>query len=558
MIKRIFYSQTKNITVGAFILAISAFTSRLLGLIRDRLLASQFGASQELDIYFAAFRIPDFIYGVLVAGGISAAFLPLFAECFNHSQDKDVHHCENPIWPEKAIYFANNILNSLFVFLILICGIFAIFTPAIIKFVIPGFSPEAKAMAVTLTRVLFLSPILFGLSSVLSGILHYFNRFLVYSLAPIFYNLGIIFGILFLAPIFGILGVAYGVILGAFFHFLIQFPAVLISGYKYRPILNLRSQRLKRLLKLALPRIIGSASYQINLIVITAIASTLAVGSIVVFNFSNNLHYFPIGLIGVSFAVSSFPVFSRTWAMGQRKVFLEKLLSSLRQVIFLIVPVAFLIFLLRAQLVRIVLGAGKFGWTETRLTAACLGLFSLGIIAESIVPILSKGFFAFQETKIPVIISVFSIVLNIVFSFLFVGLLSFPGPLKNFAVFFLRLKNINDIRITALPLALSLSAFIQVILLLYFLKKRIKEFNIKNLAYFFLKVLIVVLGMSLFAFVIRQISSEFVNMRTFLGVFLQTIFTGGGGLAVYFLIAHFLNFPELKAIKLAFLEQLKK
>ena len=181
MIKRVFHFQTKTVTFAALLLGISALISRLLGLFRDRLLAGTFGAGQDLDVYFAAFRIPDFVYGILIMGGISAIFLPVFSEYFKKDE-------------QEAWRLASNILNCFLVLLIVICGILAIFTPWLIKFITPGFSPEQKALAVSLTRIMFLSPIFLGLSSLFSGVLHYFNRFLAYSIAPVLYNLSIIFG----------------------------------------------------------------------------------------------------------------------------------------------------------------------------------------------------------------------------------------------------------------------------------------------------------------------------------------------------------------------------
>lgn len=159
MINRVFSSQTKTVTFAAFILAVSGIISRLLGLIRDRLLAGRFGAGEELDIYFAAFRIPDFVYGILIAGGITAAFLPVFseyllpAEALSKLKDKKIKQ-----WPTQAIEFTNNVLNCFLVLLILICGILAIFTPQIIRFIIPGFSPESRALTVALTRIMFFKP----------------------------------------------------------------------------------------------------------------------------------------------------------------------------------------------------------------------------------------------------------------------------------------------------------------------------------------------------------------------------------------------------------------
>jgi putative peptidoglycan lipid II flippase len=550
MIRRIFYSQAKTITFAAFILGMSALISRILGLIRDRLLAGRFGAGPELDIYFAAFRIPDFVYGILIAGGVTAAFLPVFAEYFEKKQ-KERQKTE---WPDQALNLANNTLNLFLFLLVFVCGILAIFTPFIVKFVIPGFSSDHRALTIILTRIMFLSPILFGLSSIFSGILHYFNRFLSYSLAPILYNLGIIFGILFLVPVFGVFGLVYGVIIGAFCHLLIQIPAARISGYRYKLIFNFKNPGIKKIFKLMLPRTLGSAAYQVNLIVVTAIASTLMAGSISVFNFSNNLHYFPIGLIGISFAVSSFPAFSRSWANGEKGKFLEGFSSSFRQIVFLITPVSLLIFLLRAQIVRLVLGTGRFGWLETRLTAACLGLFCLGILAESVVPLLSKTFFALQDTKTPVLISIFSMILNIIFSFLFVGFLKHPNFFSNFLIDSLKLRGIQYIEILGLPLALSLAALIQAVLLLIFLRRKVGRLKMKQTALSGVKILIAGFLMFLATYFIRQISAGLVDMSTFWGVFSQTIFSAGAGLLVYLLAVFFLKSPELKTIKSAFLK----
>jgi len=549
-IKSIFYSQTKTVTFAAFILAVSALISRFLGLIRDHLLASHFGAGQELDIYFAAFRIPDFIYGILIAGGITAAFLPVFAEYFERGEEGQ----KSSKWSQEALNFTNNVLNIFLFLVILICAVLAIFTPLIIKFIIPGFSPQNAGLTITLTRIMFLSPILFGLSTIFSSILYYFNRFLSYSLSPILYNLGIIFGILFLVPIFGIFGLVYGVIIGALFHLLIQIPAVKMSGYHYKPIFDFKGSGIKKIFKLMLPRILGTSAYQINLIVVTAIASTLVAGSITVFSFSNNLHYLPISLIGTSFAVSSFPAFSRIWANGQKNKFLESFSSSFRQIIFLIVPISLIVFLLRAQLVRLILGTGRFGWLDTRLTAACLGLFCFGILGESVVPLLSKTFFALQDTKTPVLIGIFSMLLNISFSFLFVFLLKFSNLFSNFFRNFLKLHDIRHIAIIGLPLSLSVVALVQASLLLIFLHKKFGRIRAKEIAFSGIKILTAGFLMFLVTYFIRNISSNFVNMSTFFGIFFQTVLAGGAGIIVYFLVVFLLKSSELKTIKSAFLK----
>ena len=546
MIQGVLNSQTKTITFAAFILAVSSLISRLLGLFRDRLLAGRFGAGEELDIYFAAFRIPDFVYGILIVGGITAAFLPVFSEYFK-KEDKG--------WSNQALEFTNNVLNCFLILLVLVCTVLAIFTPVIVKFIIPGFSPENKLFTIALTRIMFLSPILFGLSSIFSSILHYFNRFLVYSLAPILYNLGIIFGIVFLVPIFGIFGLAYGVIFGAFLHLIIQIPAAIASGYRYKPIFNFKHLGLKKIFKLMLPRTIGSTAYHVNLIVITAIASTLTIGSIAIFNFSNNLHYVPIGFIGISFALSSFPILSRVWARGQKEEFLDKFSSTFRQILFFIIPISFLIFLLRAQIVRIILGTGEFGWWETRLTAASLGLFCLGILAGALIPVIVRAFFALHDTKTPVVISIAAMSVNIMLSFFFVYLLGFSNAFRDFLIIALDLQGIDNIKIVGLPLALSLAALLQLVLLLVFFYKKIGDFRIKEILESLIKISIATILMFVSIYFVRQISASFVNLDTFKGVFYQAGLSVLTGCIVYFLTVFILKSPEIKTIKLSFSKQ---
>ena len=210
MYNHIFNSKTKTITSAAGILAAASLISGFLGLFRDRLLAGSFGAGDELDIYYAAFRIPDFISMVLIMGAISAAIIPIFSEYLVRSH-------------EQAWRFFSNLVNLFFISLIVVSAILIIFVPQILSVIVPGFIGDKKESAVLLTRIMFLSPILLGISNIISGILRVFKRFLVTSLAPIMYNLGIIFGIMFFVPLMGLKGLAWGVVFELFFIFLFRF-----------------------------------------------------------------------------------------------------------------------------------------------------------------------------------------------------------------------------------------------------------------------------------------------------------------------------------------------
>jgi len=549
MIKRFFNSQTKTVTFAAGLLSVSALASRFLGLIRDGLLAGHFGATIETDIYFAAFRIPDFVYNFLIVGGLTIAFLPLFSEYY--SKDK-----------EKGWEMTNNLLNVFLFFLILISLVLFIFTPWLIKFIAPGFSPESKALAAKLTRLMFLSPILFGISNIFSSLLHYFNRFLVYSIAPVLYNLGIIFGIIFLAPSFGIFGVGMGVILGAFLHLAIQIPSAIGSGFKYKFVFNLRYPAIKEVVRLMIPRSFAVGAQQINLIVITAIASTLVAGSIAIFNFANNIYHIPVGIFGISFALAAFPKMSRAWALGKNEEFLESFSSGFRQILFLVIPASVLLFLLRAQLVRVVLGSlgpGRFGWQDTRLTAACLGIFSVGVFASALIPFVCRAFFSFKDTKTPTLIAVAGVILNIFLSFYLTGFLKGTNFLQRFVAGFFDLqKGIGDISVTGLPLAFTIGVMFQFTLLLYFFHKRMGDFRVKEILHSFEKIVIATALSSVFVYFNLRFVSSLVNMQTFFGVFIQGISSGLMGVLIYLLASLFLKSPELRIIKSAILKQFTK
>ncbi|MCK5044756.1 murein biosynthesis integral membrane protein MurJ [Candidatus Parcubacteria bacterium] len=536
MIKRLLNSQTKTIAASAIVLAVATLLSRILGLVRDRLLAGRFGAGTELDVYFASFQIPDLIYNILFTGSIVVCFLPLFSEYYLKNK-------------EESWRMMNHVLNIFLFLLLSLLGLFFILAPWLVEYLVPGFTAENKAMVTTLTRIMFLSPLFLGLSSIFSGVLHYFNRFLAYSLAPIFYNLGIIFGILFLAPQWGILGVSLGVVLGAFCHMLIQIPSAIKSGFRYKMLFDFKYPAVKKMFLLAIPRTIAAAASQINFIVITIIASTLAVGSLTVFNFANNLRYLPVGLIGISFATVSFPFLSKAWASNQKKAFINSFSSIFRQILFWVVPISLLMFILRAQFIRLVLGTGEFGWLETRLTAACLGIYCLGIFAQALIPTILRMFFSLQDTKTPTVIAVATIFLNIIFSIVFVSSLGFSNWFSNFMRDILKLEEIQDIAVVGLPLAFTLIMLCQFVLLLIFLYKKIGDIDLKRIINSFFKIIIAAVFMIPTTYVSLYIFAEVLDTKTFLGLFLQAGIAGTLGMLFYLFVSFLLKSSELAAAK---------
>jgi len=542
MVNKILNHKSKTIFSAAFVLAVAALTSRVLGLIRDRLLAGKFGAGDELDIYFTAFRLPDLIYSILIMGAISSAFIPIFAEYFQKNK-------------KEAWHLTSGLFNLIFVILIVLAGAFILLAPWLVSIIAPGFSGAKREMTVLLTRIMFLSPILLGVSSIFGGVLQYFRRFFIHSLAPVVYNVGIIIGILFFVPSMGLVGLAWGVVLGAGLHFLIQIPSVIYSGFPIHLILRTtwRTRRfihpgIKRIVKLMIPRTIGLAGFQINFLIITAIASSLISGSIAIFNLSYNLQYVPIGIVGISFATAAFPRLAEFFAKKDKEKFSKNFSSVFSQILYLVLPATILIFLLRAQIVRIILGTGEFSWVDTRLTAAALGVFSISVFAQSLIPLLSRSFYAFHNTKTPVIISLFSIVINIIGSFFFVWVLSNQNWFSQFTSNVLKLEGIRNFSVLGLPMAFVLAGILNFVILLFFFNKKIGYWQPKRILDSIFKIIIACILMAVMVYCLLYLLNLSFNTRTFVGIFIQTTIAAIGGVIIYFITTFFFKSPEIIAL----------
>ncbi len=525
--------QSRTITSAAIILAITSLASRFLGLLRDRLLAGQFGAGDTLDVYYAAFRIPDLVFNLLVFGALVAGFIPTFLSYWRADAG------DNQKVSAEGWRFVNVILNLFFIVLLVIGGLFFIFTPYLMKLITPGFNPEKLALTVQLTRMMFLSPLLLGLSSVFGGVLESLKRFLIFSLTPIVYNFGIIFGVLFLVPRFGIYGLAGGVILGAFFHLVIQIPAVWSLGWRYKFILDFKDKGMRRVLGLMGPRVLTLAVGQLNFIAITIIASALAAGSLAIFNLSFNIWSFPLGIIAASLAIAAFPTLTANAQMKNWSAFVGNFSTTFRQIFFLIIPSSALFIILRAQIVRVALGSGKFNWENTILTAQSLMFLTFGLFAEALIMLLVRGFFAVEDTKTPFWLGLVSSIFRIGCAWVFSLVWGVAG----------------------LALGYSFGAIIYFLLLWVCLRRKIarlsgsaqRHLNEKEIIISVLKIVAASLLAGAAAWGMLRLIDNFVDMQTLLGVFAQGFIAGLAGLAVYFLAGLLFRSQEMgtfwKAIK---------
>ncbi|MEA3453157.1 MAG: murein biosynthesis integral membrane protein MurJ [Patescibacteria group bacterium] len=536
MIKKILNTETNKIPVAAFVLGIASLGSALLGFFRDRLLAGNFGAGDDLDIYYTAFRIPDFINMVLIMGAVSAAIIPIFT-LYLH-KDK-----------EEAKQFLTSLLNLFMIVFIVVSLFLFVFAPQLISLIAPGFGIEKKETTVLLTRIMFLSPILLGMSNIISGILQVFSRFLVTAIAPITYNLGIIFGILVFVPKMGLTGLAWGVALGAGLHLIIQLPIFFLLGFRLFNKFTIFHPGVKKVFKLMLPRSLGIAASQINLMVMTAIGSTLAIGSIAVFSLANNLSRSLLILLAVPFSTAAFPALSSTFSQGKRQEFLKKFSLSFRLLIFLIIPTSALLFILRAQIVRIIYGTGRFSWADTRLTSACLALFALSLFAYGLGLLLSKAFYAAQDTKTPTLIGLISIGLNIGLCFLFVHFLNSVNFFSRLIIDILKLEGLDSVSIVGLPLAYSISGIFQFVLLFWFLHKKLGATKQKEILHTAGKAFLATIPMVAIVYFSLRLFDLFLKTSTFGGIFFQTLSAGLIASLTYVLFSFWLRSPEIHLFK---------
>ncbi len=514
-------NQSKTITGAALIIASATLLSKLIGLIRDRILAHYFGAGEIMDAYYAAFKIPDLIYTLLIVGALTAGFIPTFTKLFYAGEEK------SPAWR-----LANNIFNigGLIIAALSILG--QILAPLLVPVIAPGFSEANRELTISLTRIMFISPLFFGLSMTLGGVLQSLRRFVLYSIAPIFYNLGIIIGTVFFVKFCGPIGLAWGVVLGAVLHFSLQMIGAYNGGWRWKWHFDLKDPETRLVAKLMIPRTLGLAVTEINVFVVTILASLLPIGSVAVYNYANNLQGVPTGIIGIPFALAVFPLLSVAAAKNNTQEFIKYLSSTARQIIFLVIPISIIVLLLRAQIVRVVLGSGAFDWSATTATANALAFFSFGLFAQSLVPLLARAFYSLCDTKTPFVTGIIAELIAIISALILMKPLGVAG----------------------LALASSIGAIVNLTLLSIYLRKNTGGIEGEKIISSLYRVSIAAIAMAVVIQLLKYPLADIFNLNYFHGVLGQGLTAGIAGLIVYGFICWLLKVPEFISIK----EALKK
>ncbi len=512
----LFQKRQRSFRSAATILVSMVFVSRILGLVRDRLLNARF-APDELGVYFAAFRLPNLIFELLVMGALTSAFIPVFTRFITQQKE------------EEGFRVAGTLINMSIMLLFVLSMPLLIWTEGLSHFLAPGFSAPEIARMAAFTRLMIVFqvfPLLVG--NFFTGILQSYNLFLIPALAPVIYNLGIIIGIVTLTASLGLWAPVVGVAIGAFLFMLIQIPLIIAVGYRHRLSVEYKHAGVREVLKLVGPRTLGLAVSQIDSSVDLMLASLLGARMVTVFSFAQQLQQLPVGLFGVTVAQAALPTLSAASVNGDKTEFKQSIISAIHQILFFVFPASALFIVLRIPVVRLVFGASRFDWEATVLTGMTLSMFSISLFAQSVVHVLARGFYALYDSRTPVAISIVSILVNTIGSVIFINVFHLP--------------------VWSLGLSTSIASIINVVALFVLLDRRVGAFAKKELFFPVIKMLVAAVVSGIVVFFPLKIFDQLVfdTTRTF-GLFLLTGIAGGAGLATYILLAWVFDVSEVKS-----------
>ena len=510
----IFSRPWGGVAGAVIVVAVGFLGSRLLGVVRTMTIADAFGTTPDLDAYWVAFRLPDLIFQVLAGAAMGSAFIPTFAR---YIAQKD----EGEAWR-----LASSVLNLVAAITGVLAVAAVILAPWLVPLMAPGLEEGLQDKAVELTRIMLVSPILFAVSGMLTGILNARQHFFLAALAPMFYNLSIIFGAVFLSGPWGVQGLAAGVVLGSGLHLLVQVPGLFGVGMRYHLEAHWRHPGVREVTRLMLPRMAGLAAAQANFVVAIFFASRLEEGSISALNYAWMLAMMPLALFGVAIATAVFPTMAQQAATDSLNRMQSTLYASLRYSLFLVIPASVGLILLRDPLVTLLLERGEFDPRSASITSSALLFYSFGLFAHSTVEIISRGFYALRDTRTPVALALLSMVLNLLFSIALVGPMEHDG----------------------LALAMSLATIIEASLLVIFLQRRLASPE-AGLASFLLRTVAAtaLMAAAVSVFIAVEEAADPLGAHTVWEALVKVVGGSALGASTFFLAAFVLRCEEARA-----------
>lgn len=513
----IFKKRQVDILSAAFVIAFSVAASRILGLIRYRLLAARFGDEIELlDSFIAASVLPDAIFEVFIFGTIALAFIPVFSQYLSREK------------LERAWELSSKMITIGLLVFVIAATLIITLASFIAPIIAPGLvakDPIAAFQIARLLRIMIFAQLFFVISIFLTGILQSFQRFLVPAIASIFYNIGIIISIIFLTPVLGIYAPALGMVLGALLHLIIQLPLALSLGFKFKLKFDFKDRDVRETFSLMWPRSVSLGLMRLSDIINIALASIATVGSIVAFNFAQVLQFVPISLFAGSLAQAALPSLSIEFNAKRYEQFKTLFIQSLHQILFLILPAAAILAILRIPAVRLVFGAREFPWEITVLTGRTLIAFSIGIAAQAVILLLTRSFYAIRDSFTPVKVTVTTTSLNVILSVTFILVLK--------------------LSIIWLAIAYSTANIVAALLLLFILDRKV-NFDKRQLLLPVVKMLLISAATAVALYIPMKLLDQLVfdTTRT-IGLILLTTVAGTVGMSVYIFLSWLLGVREV-------------
>lgn len=517
-------ARQNNIISAAFIIMTTIIFSQILGLFRQRLLVSIFGASNTLGVYLASTRVPEFLFQLIIAGALSSAFIPVFSDYLSKNKE------------EEAKKIARTLLSLSLIVFSVISLILLIFAKPISATVAPGFSIEQLNLMTNLTRVIIFGEIIFIIGTFFSAILQSYNHFFIPGIASALYNLGIIIGIVLLYPFVGIYSAAYGVILGAFIFVLAQLPLIKQLGFSLKPSLSLSSVKnaaVLKVFKLIWPRTLSIAVFQLgSLITVTLVSFMQDPGrNYVIFDYAQTLAFAPVALFGQAISQASFPVLSKE--KDKPEMFKVTFMTSFNQLFYLILPISVLLFVLKIPIVRLIYGASQFDWQATVLTGRTLSYFAISLFAQSLIYLVSRAFYALHDTKTPLVISTLTTFLMIILSAIF--------------IFYYNLG------VESIALAYTISSILNFLIMFLFLDLKVGKFPRREFILSTIKILVATFFTAFALYIPIKLLDQLVFDTTkTINLILLTGISSFAGLSLYLFLTWLFNVKEAAYFVLLF------
>lgn len=504
-----------NILSAAFVIMTTVIISQILGLIRQRLLYSIFGASDTVGVYLAANRLPDLLFQVIIAGALYSAFIPVFSDFLVKGKEEEGHKMAS------ALLMIGSIIFTFFSIILFI------FAPLFVQLINLGsqFTPDQMILMVHLMRIVIFSQILFIVGTFFSALLQSYSHFFIPGIAAAMYNLGIIFGIVAFSDSVGIFAPAFGSVIGALFFIVVQLPMVKKIGFTFFPSFKIKTAGVLEVIRLMWPRVLSNGVFQLGSLATLALVSFLSNPgrNYAILDVAQTLAFAPVSLIGQALAQAAFPVLSRE--RERLSEFKVTFITSFTQMFYLILPISALLLVLRIPVVRLVFGSGQFDWDATVLAGRILAFFSFGIFAQALIYLVSRGFYALHDTRMPLIVGSFT-----------TGIMVCLGTV--FVLFY-------HLGVESIAFAYSISGILNLLILFLLLDRKIGGFGKKALIIPFAKIFIATLFTAVALYIPIKLLDQLVfdTTKTINLLFLTGI-SSTAGLIIYLFLTWLFNVKE--------------